>query len=1227
MDCGPHDLVLHFLRSPGPGTVERVALRGPRGLHVAAQDLDPASLVPRAMQALKRGLASDPTLSEALWDLLPKVIQEGISTYLRDRTHDDKRLLLCFDESSAARALPWEHLRFGAAEYPQHDGRLALARWIPGHAQQSWPWTLDEAPRVLLLLGYLRQDPGKPPAESTIAEALRVLEHELEQRAPGFTLEIAGPSAWLRGLDTPRRVRQIDDLEALMSLGGRERYAAIVYLGHSDGALAFDPLQGEEQAQIATGVSFFFPGRNTTEVLAVDSQDGKAPSLVRFLRTTGARAFVLGACLIHHQLAASLLGAVDHLIATTSEVHPRLAARFAAAFTCELFGHGTTPLPSRPREPGVSQAMQAARAALQEDEPELGVVAHWMRASNDAVERTPEMHALRRYLGAVSARHAILDGPLGQGLRDANQVLRELYIELSFASEKHHARQRGGALRTTPEEASALESLRSLVFERTQDPRTGDLVGRRLHDRPTLLRLLELGPEHGCTRRWVLLAGATDGKTTTLRSTARQLAESRALHFVPIYLSFHELLANGVHSIETLVATLPELAEHRGFCIGLARSGRLAVFVDALDEVPTAKRQAALELLGRLEADLAEKGASVLVIASRDYAYNSPPFFGLKEEHERRAFLPVTLLPLCDDQRDQLLHRWLAVLSRDDDAKRRYPGLVFEGEINLEQAQGDLAELLQKSLALRVAARNPFVAALLARRFARKVEEIPRSRRELYRGFLEDLLSWKNAPDAENAEPEDLQAWEAKLARLQAELRSIALGFARAQHAILPKRDCKLAKEPRELAERAGIFVPRYGDGYAFGSQILQDHFTAEAIAEEIANAPSVKAVAKLLEREAKSLQADLGEVLILLTEYLEPDQQSKWVEELFALDEHLGLRAAALAQKLDAKVLTKALGLSSYWETRDRLNVLAEEMGDEDSWLSLLVDALEKTTSNELRYTIDEHLCARPWRSDSLAKRARGALDQVLAQLDPPLPVENEFVEIPSPADLRKKLGRPFELQEGLAEDEFWMGSPEDEPDRRGNETRHPVRLSRAFELGRTPVTHAQYRCFSKQRKFQDYRGFVLGVSWFDAQLYLRYRQVKEGRAYRLATEAEMEWAMRGGTASAYWWGEDARTCDALRTRLIEQEGEAHPFGLVGFWGNGLLQWVEDGYGDYPERDLDGQVARGVADGVPRERVLRGGSWCDGTNSRSARRFLFNPLFPLRYVGFRLALSPPPEP
>ncbi len=240
----------------------------------------------------------------------------------------------------------------------------------------------------------------------------------------------------------------------------------------------------------------------------------------------------------------------------------------------------------------------------------------------------------------------------------------------------------------------------------------------------------------------------------------------------------------------------------------------------------------------------------------------------------------------------------------------------------------------------------------------------------------------------------------------------------------------------------------------------------------------------------------------------------------------------------------------------------------------------------------------------------------------------------------------------------------------------RHPVEITRPFFLGIHEVTVGQFRRFVEESGHQteaekdgqgshvwnetkwtweldpgkNWRnpGFsqtddypVVCVSHNDAMAFCQWLSQKEGRTYRLPTEAEWEFACRAGTMMLYPNGDDperlvviANVADATLKRKFPNsiciEGDdrflytapvgsfaPNPWGLYDMIGN-VWEWCADWY--------DGRCysSSSPADppGAPKDyRVFRGGGWYDdAVDCRPARRYGLAPEYRDYILGFRVA-------
>jgi formylglycine-generating enzyme required for sulfatase activity len=171
-----------------------------------------------------------------------------------------------------------------------------------------------------------------------------------------------------------------------------------------------------------------------------------------------------------------------------------------------------------------------------------------------------------------------------------------------------------------------------------------------------------------------------------------------------------------------------------------------------------------------------------------------------------------------------------------------------------------------------------------------------------------------------------------------------------------------------------------------------------------------------------------------------------------------------------------------------------------------------------------------------------------------------------------------------------------------------HTVRVS-PFSIGKYQVTQAQWQAVmgGNPSHFKGETRPVENVSWNDAQQFLK----KIGNGYRLPTEAEWEYAARGGTTTEYSFGDDESKLgeyawfggnSGRETHPVGQK-RPNPFGLHDMHGN-VWEWVEDPWHkNYEGAPTDGSAW--LTGGDNTRRVLRGGSWISYFNLRSAYRLL----------------------
>jgi len=155
-----------------------------------------------------------------------------------------------------------------------------------------------------------------------------------------------------------------------------------------------------------------------------------------------------------------------------------------------------------------------------------------------------------------------------------------------------------------------------------------------------------------------------------------------------------------------------------------------------------------------------------------------------------------------------------------------------------------------------------------------------------------------------------------------------------------------------------------------------------------------------------------------------------------------------------------------------------------------------------------------------------------------------------------------------------------------------------------------------------------VVDVSWNDAIAYTQWLSKQTGKTYRLLSEAEWEYAARGGTTSSFWWGNKPGTNNAhcfdcksdYNTSKPAKVGtyKSNPFGLYDTAGN-VYEWVHDCYHrNYDGAPADGSVWEGGDCSV---RVVRGGAYRSPASSmRVENRETFKSEKGQYNVGIRVA-------
>ena len=226
----------------------------------------------------------------------------------------------------------------------------------------------------------------------------------------------------------------------------------------------------------------------------------------------------------------------------------------------------------------------------------------------------------------------------------------------------------------------------------------------------------------------------------------------------------------------------------------------------------------------------------------------------------------------------------------------------------------------------------------------------------------------------------------------------------------------------------------------------------------------------------------------------------------------------------------------------------------------------------------------------------------------------------------------------------EFLMGSPRYETERKKNEDRHQVTLTRAFLMGETEVTQNQWRavmgsspshfnggiypvesvtfaqCVEFCNKLSEMENLTPAYGFNGGEIFWN----READGYRLPTEAEWEYSCRSGSLQKFASGNKVSGLRAMAWFRHNSTGGTHEvasrqpnnWGLYDMHGN-VWEWCWNWSAAYPARfAVD-------PEGPPKgsSRVIRGGSWDNMQNAcRSANHNSAKPDFTAAILGFRLA-------
>jgi len=538
--------------------------------------------------------------------------------------------------------------------------------------------------------------------------------------------------------------------------------------------------------------------------------------------------------------------------------------------------------------------------------------------------------------------------------------------------------------------------------------------------------------------------------------------------------------------------------------------------------------------------------------------------------------------------------------------------------------------------------QRPYFLRLLCEQVTLTGGEIPRSRAELFTGFVRNALQEEIKKNSELLRPSELLTEEDFLllngarkyppfglpedGELIPKLCELAFRMQeKGAQVRLAKKEARglLAHERAEAILKLGLSLNVLDDdsaGVAFFHQLLQEYFAARRLANE----PSPELVR--IEWEADRIHPPLAEVIAGLDEW-------EWLPLLKPTAwEETTLTAAPMAA--DPSAFVRAL------------------MPHNLPLAASCAVAAETRLGEELKRELQTALLDR-MKDNRAEVRARIAAGEALGLLGDPRfePRTGKYGDCLLPPLVEIPGGTyPMGVDQGQYDDE---------------QPAHTVELM-GFQIGQFPVTNAEFKLFleaggyepeqwwdtaalewlrsaeDRQPEYWNDTRFnnpaqpVVGVTWFEARAYCNWltANAADGKTYRLPTEAEYEAAARGKQGRMFSYGNtfDENRCNTYegrigRTSPVGIFDNATPEGVFDLSGNAFtwtLSIHDQEKFPYPYRSDDGREDISATDVY---RVLRGGSWYyDRDSARAVSRVSLRPANRYDRFGFRVVVFRPPS-
>ncbi len=407
--------------------------------------------------------------------------------------------------------------------------------------------------------------------------------------------------------------------------------------------------------------------------------------------------------------------------------------------------------------------------------------------------------------------------------------------------------------------------------------------------------------------------------------------------------------------------------------------------------------------------------------------------------------------------------------------------------------------------------------------------------------------------------------------------------------------------------------------------------------------------------------------------------------QEQFVVQQQMVSKALEYAREMDFETAERILEeASSVRESKELIEQAREEIAGyriqrAEGLRLAAIRAMDSGKFSRVRQILIELIALGG--ADSAVNQLRRKMEQarVYGGFQPGQVIKDQFLNQDNGQDNGQDRWTPGSVV--ILAGSFMMGSPATEKGRKDNEgPQHRVTFSSGFAMGQHEVTVSEFRDFVDQTGYKtdaerdrfsmiydhhsgrlprrdgvnwrmNYEGREAGdddpvvhVSWRDAQAYVNWLARGTGKPYRLPSEAEFEYVVRGGKSTRYWWGRgsprhvvenitgDGDTTRNHRTWSTSFKGytdhfwgpapvgsfDPSPYGLFDIGGN-VGEWVMDCWHDtYMRAPVDG--SSWVNPGC-KLRVIRGGYWASSPEqTRSAFRLSAKPDSHDARIGFRIA-------